>query len=166
VHWSPNNQDHLVVSFADSAEIEIYDIASDLTPLPCIRINNVERVTKLLFLPSKSKNMRILTGGNRGGVRMWLIPTSIRQQQRPPGLNDFSSPQCKWSFTPLVGGEGVCDMLRLMPNDESLDPWPNKVAAMTGSHVLLAGDNATLLLLDVNKCTRKVFSTTVTPTVI
>jgi len=49
VHWSPINQDHLIVSFANSPEIHIYDIASDLIPLPCIRINNVERVSKLLF---------------------------------------------------------------------------------------------------------------------
>lgn len=77
VHWSPINQDHLIVFFANSPEIHIYDIASDLIPLPCIRINNVERVSKLLFIhSSKSQNMRILAGGN--GVHMWSIPTSIK----------------------------------------------------------------------------------------
>jgi hypothetical protein len=167
VHWSPNNQDHLVVTFANSPEIHIYDIASDLTPLPCIRINNMERVSKLLFMhSSKSQNMRILTGGSGGGVRMWSIPTSIKHH-RSPELNDFSPPLCTWLFTPFEsgGGSGVCDMLRLRPNDERLDSWPNKMAATTRSHVLLAGGNATLVLLDVDKCTRKAFSTTVTPVV-
>ena len=131
VHWSPINQDHLVVSFANSPEIHIYDIASDLTPLPCIRINNVERVSKLLFIhSSKSQNMRILTGGSGGGVRMWSIPTSIKRR-RPLGLNEFSPPLCTWFFTPFIsgGGDGVCDMLRLRPNhDERLDSVNNYAA--------------------------------------
>jgi len=120
----------------------------------------------LLFIhSSKSQNMRILAGN---GVRMWSIPTSIKHR-RPLGLNEFSPPQCTCFFTPFVlgGGEGVCNMLRLRPNhDERLNSWPNELAATTGSHVLLAGDNASLVLLDVDKCTRKAFSTTGTPTVL
>ena len=126
----------------------------------------MERVSKLLFIhSSKSQNMRILAGN---GVRMWSIPTSIKHR-RPLGLNEFSPPQCTCFFTPFVlgGGEGVCNMLRLRPNhDERLNSWPNELAATTGSHVLLAGDNASLVLLDVDKCTRKAFSTTGTPTVL
>lgn len=202
VLWSPNNQDHLVVSFANRSELHIYDMASDMSPLPCIRLGDLrhsmhlvpEGVTKALLLPKKIRSTcptlaitQILTGGNRGTVRLWTIPTTSQKQQQQQrrrhvgttsSICDFGVPKCAWSFSPFgdpgnVTCEGICDMLTLGPNyddndDELLDPLPTTTSSpsVTRSLVLLAGTNSSLVLLDLNRCTRKAFSTSVTPTVV
>jgi hypothetical protein len=66
-------------------------------------------------------------------------------------------------------------MLTLGPNsydnnDElAVDPWTTTMMSSpsgTYSLVLLASDNSSLVLLDLNRCTRKAFLTAVTPTVV
>ncbi|KAL3810723.1 hypothetical protein ACHAXA_008496 [Cyclostephanos tholiformis] len=190
VLWSPNNQDHLLVSFANRQELHIYDVGSVETPLPCIRLGDshhpmarcaVEGIARVLFLPTSSSRChpaimtRILAGGTRGTMRMWTIPMLSRRQRTAASFGNLGTPQCAWSFSAFgSGAEGVCDMLALGSNgdnDEKADrPTMTTTSSSpppsTKSLVLLAGDESSLVLIDTDRCTRKAFSTTVTPTIV
>lgn len=163
-------------------------------PLPCIRfgdhpLTRVEGTSRVLFMPTPSSSrhqsaitIRILAGGNRGTVRMWTIPTQSRRRRAAgtaASFEDLGTPQCTWSFLPFgYGAEGVCDMLALGSNDDNggrVDrPKTTTTTTSTASCpplsanslVLLAGEGSSLVLVDTDRCTRKAFSTTVTPTVV
>ncbi|KAL7482223.1 hypothetical protein ACHAW6_007895 [Cyclotella cf. meneghiniana] len=171
LQWNPNNQDQLAVSFAQSNEIQLYDVASPQTPLPRLVIggsNNLstkgrEGIAVMRFLssfpPKKSlASTHLLTGGSRGTVMLWSIPTLKRGQT----LSDVH-PRCLWSVD--IGGargEGCSDLL-LLPLVNS--PPTHSNFKMDNPLVLLSGNAGTLVLLDTSKCTRKSFSTTATPTI-
>ena len=175
-------------------EVHIYDIGSEQTPLPCLRIGDSrqsrsEGTLKALFLvpPSQSHSSstkssfasptQILTGGNYGTVRLWNIPKPTQQpRNKPPSISSLNA-KCMWSIAVFgSNGEGVCDILSLNsePRDNNKDPsiQPSTVISTTAAlpHtrkplVLLAGNGSSLALLDTNKITRKAFSTSVTPTI-
>lgn len=171
--------------------MHIYDVGSAETPLPCIRLGDPavpgppEGISRVLFAPTSSRRnlavtTRILTGSNRGTVRMWTIPTSSRRRRTvgtAASFGDLGAPQCAWSFPAFGSGcEGVCDMLALGSNDDDdheRAEWSTTTTAASSSSlhstkslVLLAGDGSSLVLLDADRCTRKAFSTTVTPTIV
>ena len=114
---------------------------------------------KTTFLAS-STSTHILTGGNYGTVRLWMIPRS----QGNSSINNLNA-KCLWSI-PAFGskGEGVCDMMAL-PTESCSDQITPKSSTTKKPLVLLAGSASSLALLDTNKCTRKAFSTTATPTI-
>ncbi len=183
-----------IASSRNRKELHIYDVGSVETPLPCIRLRDSrvrdptvapgppEGISRVLFLPtSPGRNLtRILAGGNRGTVRMWTIPTSSRRRRAAgtaASFGDLGAPQCAWSFPAFGSGcEGVCDMLALGSNDDDYERVERSTTTTTAassysppptkSLVLLAGDGSSLVLLDAERCTRKAFSTMVTPTIV
>ena len=160
IAFSTQNQDHLAVSFANQGEVHIYDIASNKSPLPCLRLGDEQQrqsrsegILKAIFLPSGAKSStQILAGGDYGTVRLWTIPTPRKRKTSISNINA----KCQWSiavFGSNNGGEGVCDMMTLPSDTIRKQPL-----------VLVSGTGSSLALLDTNKITRKAFSTTVTPT--
>jgi hypothetical protein len=163
LQWNPNNQDQLAVSFAQSAEIHLYNVASPKTPMPRVTIGasntsstkGREGISVMRFLSvnlPKKKPTQILTGGSRGTVRLWLVPGMKKGQS----MKDVSA-RCIWSVDiSESNGEGCSDMLVLPSANNALADKPL---------VLLSGQAGSLVLLNTGKCTRKSFSTTVTPTI-
>lgn len=155
-------------------EVHIYDLASPKAP--CLRLEDSRQssrsegvITTTFVQPSSSaakssSSTHLLTGGSYGTVRLWNImskPNSSRQQRR----GDSLSSKCLWSI-PVFGskGEGVCDTM-VLPSTTLTTPATNSAPSNKKPLVLLTGNASSLALLDTNKCTRKAFSTTVTPTV-
>jgi len=141
--------------------MHIYDTASDEEPLPCLRLldsrhSRSEGISKAIFIPpsSSSTSTQIVTGGNYGTVSLWAIPQTKSRRRTEPISN--LNAQCIWSISALAKGEGVCDMMVLPVGGTSLTKPP----------VLIAGNGSSLTLLDTNKCTRKAFSTTMTPSIV
>ncbi|KAL3767247.1 hypothetical protein ACHAW5_005258 [Stephanodiscus triporus] len=190
------NVDRLVIYFTNRRELRVYDVASGDMPPPFVRLGDddtrsrPEGTTRALFMPTTpapgrrvpAAATRIIAGGDRGTVRMWTIPTTFGTGRlRTAGRTSSSvggqvSPRCAWSFE-AFRTEGVCDMLTLGSNDEDDDgrvgrPTMTTTTTTSSSHpstkslVLLAGDGSSLVLLDADRCTRKAFSTTITPTVV
>ena len=176
-------------------ELHIYDLSSEETPLPCLRIGDQraqsrsEGIQKAIFLPrpqspSSSKSngaaacaaARILTGGNYGTIMLWTIPKARRRGQSMDDLNA----RCAWSLRAFASrGEGVCDMLCLpseQPNGRNnLEPSISSSSSFDDGKqrrreqqplVLLAGNGSSLALLDTSRVSRKAFSASVTPTLV
>ncbi|KAL7534600.1 hypothetical protein ACHAWF_004882, partial [Thalassiosira exigua] len=162
LEWSPRNQDHLLVSFANQHEVHMYDVASSQTPLPFLRLGDSqhsrsEGISKAMSLPSGSKCHAglVLTGGTYGSVRLWAIAKPPKAKRRPT-IGDHVA-KCVWSVDAFdTKGEGVSDATVLPLESRRRDP----------PLVLLAGSACSLSVLDANKVTRKAFSTAVTPTVV
>ncbi|KAL7538722.1 hypothetical protein ACHAXR_008756 [Thalassiosira sp. AJA248-18] len=169
---------HVVTLYRNQQEVHIYDVASAQSPIPFLRLGDSrqsrsEGILKATFFPSSTKSSsanihgvtNIITGGNYGTVRLWSIsrPQS-KQQGSPSSISNFNT-KCLWSTLVFESkGEGVCDMIVLPSescNDDRIKPAPPVKKPL----VLFAGTASSLALLDTNKCTRKAFSTTVTPTV-
>ncbi len=156
------------VSPRNQREIHFYDTASEETPIPCLRLLDTRRsrsegIPKAVFLPplSSSTSTQILTGGNYGTVSLWTIPQN-RLRHRAESISKLGA-QCIWSvpaFAPKE--EGVSDMM-VLPMGASINESSN---ACTKPRVLIAGNGSSLALLDTNKCTRKAFSATITPSVV
>ena len=156
----------------------MYDVASSKSPLPCLQLGDYrtpnasvtrsEGVSAMRFLSTLSKSSSstsLLTGGTYGTVRVWTIP-KVRQQS----ISSLNA-KCLWSISVFgTRGEGVCDMMVLpfstTPNSNPDINMVNERKMSSKPAVLLAGNAASLVLLDTNKCTRKAFSTTVTPTIL
>ena len=162
---------------SNQSEVHIYDIASNKSPLPCIRVGGVdltapsrprasssssEGILKSIFISSKSnKKTQIITGGNYGTVQLWAIPPTI-------GSNINAKSQ--WSISVFGNGEGVCDLLSLpllSSSSSSLNNTKKQKQQLLKQQplVLVAGNGASLALLDTNRITRKAFSTSVSPTI-
>lgn len=196
MHWNPDNQDHLAVSFENKSEIHLYDVASSTVPPPCLRLGESfssrgrngmgtqqqrsEGVLSMRFisLPTKgggksslSGNTQIITGGAFGSVRLWSIPSTKQagKRRRRCCISEVNA-KCIWSI-PVFGssGDGVSDMLILPVTSPTsrASTAATSTATTTKPLVLLSGgSSSTLVLLDTNKCTRKAFSTSITPTVV
>ena len=157
--------------------MHIYDIASNKSPLPCLRVGGVdltapsrprasssssEGILKSIFISSKSnKKTQVITGGNYGTVQLWTIPQKI-------GSNINAKSQ--WSISVFGNGEGVCDLLSLpllSSSSSSLNNTKKQKQQLPKQQplVLVAGNGASLALLDTNRITRKAFSTSVSPTI-
>lgn len=156
--------------FRNLQEIHIYDTASDESPIPCLRLldsrcfSRSEGVSKALFIPpsTSSTSMQIITGGSYGTVNLWTIPQT-RSRRRIEPISNLSA-QCSWSMPAFASkGEGVSDILVLPTGGASKSGSSN---SLTKPLVLIAGNGTSLTLLDTNKCTRKAFATTVTPSVV
>jgi hypothetical protein len=156
------------VSFRNQREIQIYDTASEETPIPCLRLRDTrnsrsEGVPKALFLPliSSSTSTQILTGGNYGTVSLWTVPQN-RPRHRAESISKLGA-QCIWSIPAFASkDEGVSDMM-VLPMGARINESSN---TYTKPRVLIAGNGSSLTLLDTNKCTRKAFSATITPSVV
>ena len=154
----------------------MYDVARP--ERPCLQLvdapsRSLEVVRKAIFVPCSAKSssaLQMLTGGNYGTVKLWSIvskpPSSPKQLTKTGNL----TAKCLWS-APVFGskgGEGVCDII-VLPSTTSPGQDHGKTTPATDFTkkplVLLAGNASSLSLLDTGKCTRKAFSTTVTPTV-
>ena len=160
----------------NQGEVHIYDVASNKTPLPCLRLGDSsnhqssrsEGILRAIFLPpSTTSATQILAGGNYGSVRLWSISSPPRQQQQQQQSTSISNlnAKCQWSVPVFSSnGEGVCDMMTL---PSILPASPSALIRKKQQHplVLVAGNGSSLVLLDTNKVTRKAFSTTVTPTI-
>ena len=189
VYWNPCNQDHLAVSFGNKPEIHLYDVASSKSPPPCLRVGasftsqsghivrtqqqRSEGVMSMRFVHSPDKDdgrissrgrkvgTLILTGGRYGTVRLWSIsPTKQTSKRRRSCCISEMNAKCIWSI-PVLGskGDSISDMLIL--------PAMSTTKAAAKPLVLLSGgSSSTLVLLDTNRCTRKAFSTAITPTVV
>lgn len=197
IHWNPDNQDHLAVSFENKSEIHLYDVASSTVPPPCLRLGESfssrgghgmgarqqrsEGVLSMRFIrpPTKadgksslSGNTQIITGGAFGSVRLWSIPSTkqVGKRRRRCCISEVNA-KCIWSI-PVFGssGDGVSDML-ILPEMSPLPTSRASTAATSTATIakplvlLSGGSSSTLVLLDTNKCTRKAFSTSITPTV-
>ncbi len=194
IHWNPDNQDHLAVSFENKSEIHLYDVASSSVPPPCLRLGEsfssrgghygmgnqhqrCEGVMSMKFIrppkggKSLSGNTQIITGGAFGSVRLWSIPSTklVGKRRRRCCISEVNA-KCIWSIPVFrSSGDGVSDMLILpvmSPLPSSRGPTATSTTATTKPLVLLSGSSSsTLVLLDTKKCTRKAFSTSITPTV-
>eukprot|EP00985_Skeletonema_marinoi_P008774 scaffold4015_cov200-Skeletonema_marinoi.AAC.5 len=200
IHWNPDNQDHLAVSFENKSEIHLYDVASSTMPPPCLRVGEsfssrgghgigtqqqrCEGVLSMRFIPSaikgdsksslsgRSGSTQIITGGAYGLVRLWSIPSTkqVGIRRRRCCISEVNA-KCMWSI-PVFGssGDGVSDML-ILPIMTPLHTSRTATTASTKATspkplvLLSGGSSSTLVLLDTNKCTRKAFSTSITPTV-
>eukprot|EP00984_Skeletonema_dohrnii_P010983 scaffold4339_cov100-Skeletonema_dohrnii-CCMP3373.AAC.8 len=198
IHWNPDNQDHLAVSFENKSEIHLYDVASSTVPPPCLRVGEsfssrgghgmgtqqqrCEGVMSMRFIHSATKgdgksslsgrsgSTQIITGGAYGLVRLWSIPSTkqVGKRRRRCCISEVNA-KCMWSI-PVFGssGDGVSDML-ILPIMTPLHTPRTATTAKTTSPkplvLLSGGSSSTLVLLDTNKCTRKAFSTSITPTV-
>lgn len=149
-------------------EVRIYDTASDETPPSYLRIRDsrhsrTEGITKVIFIPPSSSHSstQILTGGYYGTVSLWTIPKLLPRRKTEP-ISSLSA-QCIWSIPAFTSkGEGVCDMMVLplgVRKDDLIKPSNSSMNPL----VLLAGSSSSLTLLDTSKCTRKAFSTAITP---
>ncbi|KAL9189022.1 hypothetical protein ACHAXT_011512 [Thalassiosira profunda] len=160
VQWCPGNQDYVAVAFANQQEVHLYDVNSSAESPPCLRLaeaghSRSEGVLASAFLPAtrRSLPLQMLTGGNYGTVRLWSIPRPQKQQ----GIDGVSA-KCVWNIAAFGStGEGVCEMKTL--------PSASRGTAVAKPLVLLAGNASSLALLDTNRCTRKAFSNSATPTV-
>ena len=192
IYWNPDNQDHLAVSFENKSEIHLYDVASSKVPPPCLRVgesssrgangmgrqqqHRCEGVLSMRFIHSPankngksslSGSTQIITGGVFGSVRLWSIPSTklVGKRRRRCCISEVNA-KCIWSM-PVFGssGDGVSDMLILPLHTTSISATTS-TATTTKPLILLSGSaSSTLVLLDTNKCTRKAFSTSITPTV-
>ena len=191
IYWNPDNQDHLAVSFENKSEIHLYDVASSKVPPPCLRVGEssfrgangmgrqqhqrCEGVLSMRFIHSPAKkdgksslsgSTQIITGGVFGSVRLWSIPSTklVGKRRRRCCISEVNA-KCIWSM-PVFGSsaDGVSDIL-ILPVISSHHAT-SSTATTTKPLVLLSGGaSSTLVLLDTNKCTRKAFSTSITPTV-
>ena len=175
--------------FRNHPEVHVYDVACPAAP--CLRLGDSshhsrsEGVLKAAFLPSSSSSARrpsaLLTGGNYGTVRLWSItfkpqPRQNKQRQRRStsnnGGNGALTAKCQWSvpaFGP-EGRQGVCDILVLpSPTPAAASSLQSTSSSNNANEkkplVFLSGNASSLALLNTGKCTRKAFSTTVTPTI-
>lgn len=156
-------------SFSQSPEVHLYNVGSSQKPLPRLTfgggsINSSskgrEGVSAVRFLMSSSLKKKptltqLITAGTRGTVRLWSIPKLKRGQV----MRDISA-RCLWSIDTSESGEGLSDMLVL----PSANEVPMDNATNDKPLVILGGNAGALVLLDTSRCTRKSFSTTVTPT--
>lgn len=120
---------------------------------------------------STISHMQIITGGAYGTVRLWSIPSKKQggKRRRRCCISELNA-KCVWSIPVFAKGEGVCDML-LLPAPKATTTSPAITTSTTTTTkkplvLLSGGSSSTLVLLDTNKCTRKAFSTSVTPTVV
>ena len=120
---------------------------------------------------SWSGGTQIITGGAFGSVRLWSIPSTkqVGKRRRRCCISEVNA-KCMWSM-PVFGssGDGVSDMLILpvlTPHHTTSIAATTSTATTTKPLVLLSGGaSSTLVLLNTNKCTRKAFSTSITPTI-
>ena len=157
----------------NQGEVHIYDVASNKTPLPCLRLGDSshqssrsEGILRAIFLPpSTTSATQILAGGNYGSVRLWSISSPPRQQKHQSTSISNLNAKCQWSVSVFgSNGEGVCDMMTL-PSILPASSYAVMKKKQQHPLVLVAGNGSSLVLLDTNKVTRKAFSTTVTPTI-
>eukprot|EP00970_Alexandrium_tamarense_P012256 scaffold2849_cov203-Alexandrium_tamarense.AAC.9 len=105
----------------------------------------------------KSSTTGLLTGGSYGTVRLWTVPKAKE------GLSIGSlKAKCQWAVSAFGSkGEGTSDLI-ILPSASIQSTTAN--ATTHKPLVLLSGNGSSLVLLDTSRCTRKAFSTTVTPT--
>lgn len=108
-----------------------------------------------------SSSTNILTGGTYGSIHLWSMPKT-----RQKSLSSLNA-KCLWSISVFSRREeGVGDMT-ILPCCSSKQPDTPCSNNQTQRPIVLIGGNASsLVLLDTNKCTRKAFSTKITPTIL
>ena len=175
VKWNPHNEDELAASFLNQGDVFIYDVTSLSSSRASPRFVRLtdkklqhsrsrgEGITSLLFLPSDGLLSRVMASNTCGTVRLWTLPRfseseDTRQMQQRVKL--------KWETSPFssrrgdtgnsLETEGVSDMVHLSRGDIHVD----------SELILIGGNKGSVVLLNIKKCTRKAFSTSLTPTVV
>jgi len=170
IKWNPDNEDQLAVSYLNQSTVSIFNLSR--SPPSSVHLTDTRmsnRVTgskSLLFVSMKpllvaskrsgklrlQRNTRLLVGSGCGIVCAWSLPHA--KQRLLWSVQAFSSPG-------RPTREGVADMVLLGQDyrDAALDS-PRHYAGL----LLLGGTNGTVELLDTQKCTKKSFSTSPTPT--
>jgi len=175
IKWNPLNEDQLAISFANHEVVRLYDIgqlASSTASRPSyIRIGkSLDRgsvgVSHFLFVVMAVKRnntlnraTRMIVGYTNGTIRLWSYSTSIASEYRKPS-------HMIWAFDALKssGTESIADIC-LLGGDDRRTKLENKVLLRNPCAGLLfvCGKKGSMLLVDFHKCTKKAFSSSLTP---
>ena len=176
VKWNPHNEDQLAISFLTDGRVRIYDLGTGSKADDPIHVTlsgaeslrgplRGEGVASLLFLsPPNRTSSCILTGGTYGTLRLWHAPLTIGSTEGEDGTcrrNNASrkNPSMIWSVNPFssssssssaVDSEGISSICQ----------------AEQRGLVLVGGSKGSLVLINKGRCTKKAFSTKMTPTVV
>eukprot|EP00559_Dactyliosolen_fragilissimus_P007138 CAMPEP_0184860318 /NCGR_PEP_ID=MMETSP0580-20130426/5227_1 /TAXON_ID=1118495 /ORGANISM="Dactyliosolen fragilissimus" /LENGTH=944 /DNA_ID=CAMNT_0027357383 /DNA_START=57 /DNA_END=2891 /DNA_ORIENTATION=- len=155
--WNPMNEDQLVVSFFNLPEIHLYDVASSNKHLPIRlrcqkrkRSNTIDPGNKTLaFLPSTNQDhILLLSGGMQGTLSLWKLKSPS---------NDTTTLQVQaklvWTTNPWLSGS----------SPERIDQIIHLPSSKSYGLVLVAGNKASISIIDTCSHVRKAFSTDITP---
>ena len=175
IKWNPYCENLLVVSFATDCRIRIYDLNSGseaegpnhivLSDADSLRGHlRTEGNISILQLPSTSRKVSsLLAGGARGTLRLWNFPRNMARGQKK-GQN----PKLVWSISPFssssqlsADSEGISSMCHLRDCNGL-----SNTSREHGGLILVGGTKGSLAIIDLDKLSKKAFSTKLTPTVV
>ena len=173
--WNPYCEDLLVVSFATDCRIRIYDLNSGseaegpnhivLSDADSLRGHlRTEGNISILQLPSTGRKVSsLLAGGARGTLRLWNFPRNIARGQKKS-----QNTKLVWSISPFssssqisADSEGISSICHL-----GTCKGPSTSSRENGGLVLVGGTKGSLAIIDLDKLSKKAFSTKLTPTVV
>ena len=105
---------------------------------------------------------RLLTGSNYGILRLWTLPKEIRDDTKR------NSSKMIWEYSVFHSidsgnSEAIVDMALLGPDSRGIIPISG---SKYSGFLLIAGSKGSIRLLDIEQCTKKAFSTALSPTVL
>jgi len=150
--WNPFNENIVAVTFFNKREVRIFDVStsSNTGPFYSSLIDNNSRSTSSSSLKFVSVN-RVLVGGNDGTLSLWKYTPPSR------GSNSTQN-RAIWFFNPWgtsVSG-GITEIVHL-----SSSPSKEKNGLL-----LVATSIGCFSLIDMNCCSRKSFSSCMTPKIL
>ena len=189
IKWNPRNEEQIAVSFLNSSKVKVYDVGglsdtssnSNGRSVPHINIEKSGEscgIKSIAFafkrvsarVPGKENQhkvrksttvlTRLITGSHYGIVRLWTLPQNLHDYKCQ------SSSKIVWEYNAFQNAdsgnsESIVDISLLGCDSRGVVPPSEDIYS---GLVLVAGSNGSILLLDIQHCTKKAFSTSVTPT--
>ena len=166
IKWNPYCEDLLVVSFATDCRIRIYDLNSGseaegpnhivLSDADSLRghLRTEGNISILQLSPTSRKVSSLLAGGSRGTLRLWKFPRNIVRSQKKS-----QTPTLVWSISPFSSSS------QLSGDNEGISSICLLENCKAGL-ILVGGTKGSLAIIDMDKLSKKAFSTKLTPTVV